>query len=203
MKLYHMRGACSLADLIVLEWVDIPYDVVRVTRDTLQTPEYLARNPGGTVPLLEDGDFRISENVAILEYLADLHPEARLLGDGSARGRAQVMRWLAFLNSDVHGAFKPLFTPERFIADAAFADMLASAARQRIRKYLEMLDAQLAHRDWLTAQRSVADPYLFVISRWAIRKEVPLHGLRHLARFSERMYADQGVQRAIAAGEPS
>src|SRR5690606_1812440 len=122
-------------------------------------------NPGGTVPLLVDEDFALTENIAILGYLADLHPESGLLGDGSPRVTAEVMRWLAFMNSDVHKAFKPIFVPHRFLDDAGAAAALAAKARGHIRGYLERLDAQMAARDWLVGARSVADPYLFVLLR--------------------------------------
>lgn len=124
MKLYHMPGACSLADLIVLQWIGADHEPVRMSLDSIKSPDYLAINPGGTVPLLAHGDLSLTENVAILGYLADLYPEARLLGDGSPRARAEVMRWLGFLNSDVHKAFKPIFTPQRFLKDAAMAPSL-------------------------------------------------------------------------------
>ncbi len=199
MKLYHMAGACSLADLIVLNWLDVPHDVVPMTLDSVKAPDYLAINANGSVPLLVHDGWALTENVAILGYLADLHPHAALAGDGSARGRAEVMRWLAFLNSDVHKAFKPLFSPARFLDERDFDEELARNARHHIRHYLERIDAQLAGRDWLTGQRSVADPYLFVVLRWAAGKQVALAGLDNLAAFTARLHADPGVQRALAA----
>jgi len=148
--------------------------------------------------LLEHDDFRLTENVAILGYLADLYPQEQLLGDGSARGRAEVMRWLGFLNSDVHKAFKPIFTPGRFLPDAQFADPLAVTARGHVRHYMERLDQQLSDRDWLTGQRSVADPYLYVLARWARAKGVDLRDLNNLERFTERMDSDTAVRAALA-----
>jgi glutathione S-transferase len=199
MKLYHMPGACSLADLIVLQWVGVFHEPVRMSLETIKSPGYLAMNPGGTVPLLEHGDFLLTENVAILGYLADLHPEARLLGDGTPVARAEVMRWLAFLNSDVHEAFKPMFTPMRYVPDIAWAPALVQAARTRVRGFLERLDGQLRGRSWLTGERSIADPYLFVLSRWSVKKGVDMNGLDNLARFSDRMNQDAGVRAALAA----
>lgn len=199
MKLYHMAGACSLADLIVLRWLELPHEQVPMTLESMKLPEYLAINPGGSVPLLVHGDFALTENVAILGYLADLHPQAGLAGDGSARGRAEVMRWLGFLNSDVHKAFKPLFTPSRFLDERDLDLQLARNARHHIRGYLARIDAQLAGRDWLTGRRSIADPYLFVVLRWAAAMEVDLAGLDNLAAFSARLHADPGVRAALAA----
>lgn len=201
MKLYYFPGACSLADHIVLEWVGARYETVRMTKASIKTPEYLAINEGGTVPLLVDGDFSLTENVAVLGYLADLYPDARLLGDGTLRGRAEVMRWLGFLNSDVHLAFKPIFGPARYLPDPALAGALGDVARIRVREYLARLNARLEARDWLTGERSIADPYLIVMLRWAIRLEVDLDGLSNLSRFVERVHKDPGVRVAIAAEE--
>ncbi|MEO7051565.1 MAG: glutathione S-transferase N-terminal domain-containing protein [Rhodanobacter sp.] len=199
MKLYYLPGACSLADHIVIHWVGVPCEVARMSHESIKSPEYLAMNPGGMVPLLEHGDFRLTENAAILGYLADLHPEAGLFGDGSPRGRAEVSRWLAFLNSDVHGAFKPIFNPQRFVDDPELADVLRDKARAHAHPYLERLDTQLAGRDWLTGARSIADAYLFVILRWAAGKAIDLAGLDNLARFTSRMLADAGVLAALQA----
>lgn len=201
MKLYYFPGACSLADHIVLEWIGAPYETVRMSHASIKTPEYLAINAGGTVPLLIDGDLSLTENIAILGYLGDLYPQARLLGDGTTRGRAEVMRWLGFLNSDVHGAFKPIFTPRRYLPDPASADTIADTARMNVSKYLVRLDARLEGRDWLTGERSVADPYLFVMLRWAIRLEIGMSGFASLLRFIDRMQADAGVRAAIHAEE--
>jgi glutathione S-transferase len=201
MKLFHMRGACSLADLIVLEWAGAEYEVTTLDLRSVKAPEYLAINPGGTVPLLVDGPFTLTENIAILGYLADTFPGTRLLGDGTPRGRAEVMRWAAFLNSDVHKAFKPIFTPHRFLPDPAFAGRLADTARMHVSEYLGRLDRQLEGRNWLTGERSIADPYLFVITRWAAGKKVGMSGFPNLLRFSERMRADPAVQKALAIDE--
>jgi glutathione S-transferase len=201
MKLYYFAGACSLADHIVLEWTGARYDTVRMTLADTKTPEYLALNANGTVPVLVDGDWVLSQNVAILSYLADLHPEAQLLGDGSLRGRAEVMRWLAHLDSDVHSAFKPIYTPSRFHPDAASANALGEAARARVRGYLRRIDEHLEDREWLTDRRSVADPYLFVMWRWASRLEMGIAEFANLSRFAALMYADEGVRAAIAAEE--
>ncbi|WP_426703053.1 glutathione S-transferase family protein [Rhodanobacter sp. Col0626] len=201
MKLYYVPGACSLADHIVLEWVGAPYEATRMSYKDIKSANYLAINPGGMVPLLEHGDLKLTENAAILGYLADLYPEAGLLGDGSPRARAEVSRWLAFLNSDVHYAFKPIFSPRRFIDDQSLADVVSDTARLHARKLFERLDARLEGRDWLTGARSVADPYLFVVLRWADAKQVDLQGMDNLARFKSRMDADEGVRKALQAEE--
>ena len=201
MRLYYTPGACSLADHIVLEWVGAPYETVRLTHAELKSPEYLAINAGGTVPLLVDGDFFLTENAAILTYVADLYHKARLVGDGTPRGRAEVMRWLGFLNSELHPAFKLIYLPLRFLPDEVVAGEFIEASRVRVREFLARLDARFEGRDWLAGERSVADPYLYVMLRWAIRLEIGLYGFENLVRFAERMYQDAGVRAAIIAEE--
>ena len=199
MKLYYFPGACSLADHIVLEWIGEPYETVKMTPASVKSREYLALNPNGTVPLLVDGHFVLAQNVAILCYLADRHPTSWLLGDGSVRSRAEVMQWLAFLNSDVHPAFKPIFAPKRFLTDPGLAGAIAETARGHVRTYLGRIDKWLESREWLTDERSVADPYLFVLARWAVRVNVGLDGFANLSRFADRMYADPAVRKVIQA----
>lgn len=197
MKLYYFPGACALADHIVLYWTGIAHQAIRVDAQTIKSPEYLRLNPNGNVPLLRHGDFVLTENQAILQYLAELRPEAELLGDGSLRGRAEVIRWLAYLNSDVHGAFKPIFSPTRFVPVESLADVVVEQARGQVRLHLERLDRQLDGRPYLVGTRSVADPYLFVMLRWALHKDIALEPYPHLLRFMERMFEDPGVRAAI------
>jgi len=197
MKLYYFPGACALADHIVLEWIGAPYEATKLDRAALKSPEFLALNPEGAVPVLVDGDFVLTQSVAILYYLAARHPDARLLANGSARRRAEVMRWIGFLNSDVHPAFKPIFAPARFHPDATAAKLIADTARSQVRPYLERLDRHLRGRDWLADSRSIADPYLFVLLRWARRLDIDSTGLTRLEGFFDRMEIDRGVRAAL------
>ena len=201
MKLYYFAGACSLADHIVLEWIGARYETVRMTLAGVKSRDYLALNPNGTVPMLVDGDFVLTQNVAILYYLADKHPTSYLLGAGSLRDRAEVIQWLGFLNSDVHPAFKPIFAPSRYLADPGLAGAIADTARGHVRTYLGRIDQRLEGRHWLTDGRSVADAYLFVLLRWAVRLKIGLDGFPNLWRFSDRMYADPAVREVIRAEE--
>jgi len=201
MKLYYFVGSCALADHIVLEWIGAPYEAQRMTHEDVKSPEFLAMNPNGTVPVLEDGDFVLSQNAAILTYLADLHPEAGLLGEGTPRGRAEVMRWLGYLNSDVHPAYKPIFLPGRYLPDSTQAEKIRETARGTVRKHLSHLNERLHGREWLADQRSIADAYLFVMLRWAVKLKIGLDAFPNLKRFSARMYDDPAVHRVLLAEE--
>ncbi|WP_300617157.1 glutathione S-transferase N-terminal domain-containing protein [Dokdonella sp.] len=199
MKLYSSPGACSVADHIVLEWIGKPYTVEIVSREGRATPEFRALNPAGAVPVLEDGGWVLTQNSAILHYLTDLNPEAKLDGDGTPKGRAEVNRWLAFVNADVHPAFKPLFGSTAYLEDADTIEKTKAHARATLRTLLERANAQLDGRDGIAGARSIADPYLYVVLRWARGTGVDLDGLDHLKAFFSRMDADAGVQKVLAA----
>ena len=198
MKLYFTPGSCALADHIVLAWIGKPYELQKVTREERSEPAFLKLNPAGAVPVYEEDGWVLTQNAAILNYLADKFPEARIGGDGTPKGRAEVNRWLSFINSDVHPAFKPMFGSVAYLEDPALIDKAKENARGVLRKMFERVDAQLAGRDWLVGSRSIADPYLFVVLRWAKAQDVDLSGLDNLARFMKNMRADAGVRKALA-----
>jgi len=201
MKLYYMPGACSLASQIVLEWIGKPYQAHKLSREELKQPEFLQINALGAVPALVDGDLKLTQNAAILEYLAEQAPQSRLLGDGSAASRAQVRRWLGLINSDVHRTFSLIFGAQRYLPDdeTAQAKLAASAATQ-LRTLFGHLDQQLAGQPYLAGTApSIADPYLYVVLRWARGKSIDLSGMDNLAAFFQRMEADPAVQAALQA----
>ena len=199
MKLYTSPGACSLADHIALQWTGAPFEAQVVSREQRRQPDFLALNPAGAVPVLQNGDWVLTQNAAILNYIADKFPQAKLGGDGSPESRAEVNRWLAFVNSDLHPAFKPIFGSTSYLGDQAFIEKSQDNARKQLRGMFERADAQLAGKDWLTGARSIVDPYLFVVTQWAKKTGVDLSGLDNLARFDARMAADPGVQAALKA----
>lgn len=198
MKLYSSPGACSLADHIVLQWTGAPFEVQLVSRDERKSPAFLELNPAGAVPVFEDDGWVLTQNAAILNHLADTFPQAKLAGDGTPRSRAEVNRWLSFLNADVHPAFHSLFGSTAYLGEDAAAKTKEASAK-KLRGYFERLDAQLARKDWLVGSRSIADPYLYVELRWAQKLDLDLSGLDNLAAFRKRMDADPGVRAALDA----
>lgn len=197
MKLYYLPGACSLTIHIALEWTKADYTAEAVERGALKSPEFLKINPQGAVPCLVDGDFALTQNVAILEYLNEKYPQAMLLGSNDIRERAETRRWLLFCNSDLHGAFVPLFAPSRLISDESTHAELQNNAREKILHLLSLVNQNLQQRHYLSGYRSVADAYLFVILRWADKLGVPLQEFPALEAFKARMMADKDVQAAL------
>jgi glutathione S-transferase len=199
MKLYYSPGACSLADHIVLEWIGEPYETEKVEIHGEKSPALVERNPSGAVPVLEDDDRILTQNSAILNYLADKYPEAGLGGDGTPKGRAEVNRWLGLVNSDVHPLYKALFGATGYLKDEAIIEKTKRHAKKALRRQFEILNKQLEGRDWLIGTRSIADPYLFVMLRWAKAMNIDLSGLDNLEAFFARMNSDAAAKKVLAA----
>lgn len=197
MKLYSFSGSCGLATNITLAWIGAPYEVQLIEKDDLAKPDMRKLNPIGKVPILVDGDGTLYENASILNYLADKHPGSNLNGGGNLREHAEINRWLAIINSDVHPAYKPLFGATAYLEDDAMVAKIQDHARAELRRYFELFDGQLDNREWLAGTRSIADPYLFVTLLWAGFVNVDISGLANLAAFEKHMRADAGVQRAL------
>ncbi len=198
--LYYAVGACSLAPHIALEWIGNPYEAVRVQYGS---KEILAVNPAGAVPTLrEDDGWLLTQAGAILDYLVHKHPEARLAGGDSVRAKAEAHRWSAFLTSDVHAAFWPVFMPYRYTSDQSDAARRAvvEAGHKLVAKQFGILDRHLETREYiLDGGRSVIDAYSFPMIRWAIRL-LPggLDAYPNVQALHDRLAADPGVQKVLA-----
>lgn len=199
MKLYCQPGACSTASHIVLEWAGGSYEVEKVTREFKRTPEYLAINPAGAVPALVDGDFILTQNVAIYTYIADENPDAGLFGDGSSQQRAEAYRWIGYVNSDLHPSFKPLFATAMFGGEGDCEAPVKEAGLANVARVLTFAEQRLADREWLAGFRSPADAYFYVTLRWASAMGIEM--TPNLAAFIERIESDESVRKVLAEEE--
>ncbi|AXI83025.1 glutathione S-transferase [Xylella taiwanensis] len=201
MKLYISPGACSLADHILLRWAGFSFDLQVLDHKGMKEPEYLALNPAGAVPALQVDDWVLTQNAAILNYITDLAPaECGLAGDGSPQARAEINRWIAFANADVHPTFWPLFGGTAYLQDQQLIARTQDNARQKLRVLYQRADTHLKHHKWLAnGQRSGADAYLYVTLRWAKKVGVDLSNLDALEAFFQRMETDPGVHAALQA----
>ena len=159
MKLYGLPGACSLVDHIALNWIGKPFEYIPVAREALKVAPFTDISPLGAVPAIDDDGFTLTQNIAILEYLAEKHPEAKLLGGDSLKARSEARLWLGLCNSDIHKTFTMIFGAARLMAEKPAQDELAASASKRVRDLYSVADKHLADRDWLSDGRSVADAY--------------------------------------------
>lgn len=198
MKLYYLPGACPLVTQITMEWMGQPYELQKVEFSELKSPPFLALNPVGSVPVLTDGDLTLTQSNAILEYLTELHPDAGLHGK-TAQERVEVRRWLSLCNADIHRNFGILFGVQTYIDGDEAQKKLAEKTGNRLIFLFGVVDKHMANREWLSDRRSIADPYLYVMLRWAKAKKLDLSGMDSLERFYQRMESDPGVQASLKA----
>ena len=188
MKLYYSPGACSLADHIALHEAGLAFEHERVdlkAKTTEHGEDYAAINPKGYVPALklDDGEL-LTENVALLDWIAD---QSATLKPHGPLGRTRQLELLAFISTEVHKSFKPLF--------AGGSDEEKGKAREQISKRLGQVAAMMTG-DYLTGEDvSVADCYLFVMLLWAGKQGVDVPA--PLDSFRERMMAREAVQKAM------
>ncbi|MCM8730857.1 glutathione S-transferase N-terminal domain-containing protein [Hephaestia sp. GCM10023244] len=188
MKLYYAPGACSLADHIALHEAGLSFEHERVdlkTKITAHGADYRAITPKGYVPALAfDGGPVLTENIAILYWIAEQTPA--LMPEGPL-GRARLLEAMAYISSEIHKSFKPFF--QRRGEDET------RPAGDAITRQFTLL-AETMKGDYLFGAFSVADPFLFVMLRWAFAFgiEVP----EPLVAYFERIKARPAVARAMA-----
>jgi glutathione S-transferase len=200
LTLYYSPGACSLAPHIALEEAGAPYrlQLVSIAGGEQRAPDYLANvNPRGKVPALRTGEGVLTENVAILTYIARSHPHAGLLPEEPI-GMARCIAHMAYLSSTVHPAFTHIVRPDRFATDQAAHENLKATGRENAWNLLQELDGLLAGKEWaLGSHYSVADPYTLVIYGWGKLHAMPLEQLENYIGFKNRMLRRPAVRRVL------
>ncbi|MEI7760227.1 MAG: glutathione S-transferase family protein [Thermoleophilia bacterium] len=197
MLLYGRPGSASMAPHAALAEIGVDYDLVLIERDEAQTdPGYLGLNPLGVVPTLVDGDIVLTESAAILLYLADRYPEARL----APEGRAQFYRWLVFMTNTLQTTLLRMFYPERYGDESVGPRATAEAGR-----HFDLIESHLAGREWLVGEhRTGADLFLLMLTDWGSELDPPAwdrpairaHFLRTLALPGvARMFEEEGLEK--------
>lgn len=186
MKLYYSPGACSLASHIALVESGVDYDKEKVNLKEHKTEsgeDFYSISPRGYVPAIETGFGLLTENPAVLTYLAD---ESDSAPSGEARYR--LLEWIGFIGTEIHGAYGPLFGG----AEGSEAD----EAKAAVAKKFELADELMNGSEWLIGDSaSVADNYLFVTTLWADKFGIDLP--EWLAAFRERNKQRPAVRQAM------
>jgi glutathione S-transferase len=198
MKLYYSSGSCSLASHIILEEAGVKFEALRLNlRDgDNRKPEYLKINPKGKVPalVLDDGQV-LTENPAILSYIADTHPQAKLLPPVGELARARAQEWLAWCASALHaGIFSPMFGANR-IADPTEKQAVLDRLKAQLTEQMAMFDRGLEGKSFVLGEFSIADAYTLVFANW-----MRLFGLTpgdNIKRSVRALLARPGVERAV------
>jgi glutathione S-transferase len=198
MKLYLSPGSCSLSPHIALREAGLPFALERVNlkdKRCASGADYRAINPMGSVPALalDDGDV-LTEGPAIVQYIADRNPEAKLAPPAGTPARYHLAQLLNFLSTEVHKAFAPLFWSKSPDVQTLFRGKLAGA-------FTNVVAKRLAAGPWLMgADYTVADIYLYaLVNRWPKVHEIDMGPWPEITDFVARMAARPAVKAAHEA----
>lgn len=195
MKLYYAAGACSLVPHILLCELGKPFDLEKVNLQKHETEsgiDYYAINFKGSVPMIEhDNGERLTENIAIVQYLADQDPAKNLLPKTGTMARYQAIEMFSFIG-DVHKCYGALFHADRM------SDLGKENSNNQLLKFYSYLDNYLKDKEYLIGHHFGApDAYLFVTLRWGYALRLPIDNLSHLKAFFERVKLRPAVQDAL------
>lgn len=195
MKLYYSPGSCAMSPHIVLSETGAAYTLERVdlATKTTETGRPLSEiNPQDAVPVLalDNGD-TLTEGAAIVQYVADQHPEAGLLPPPGSLARAKVQQWLNYIATEMHKAHVPLFKADYPAASKEIA--LAN-----INRAYAFVSAALADQPYLTGSAfTVADAYLFTIVNWHKFIGLDLAPWPTLVAYQQKVAARPAVEKAM------
>jgi glutathione S-transferase len=199
LTLYYCPGACSMASHITLEESGLPFEgkPLRLGKGEAQTPEYLKINPRGKVPALVVDGRALTENVAIMSYVARQVAPGKLLPTG-AFDEARCISTMTWFSNSVHPPWTHLQRPERFAEDKAAHETVRATGRKGFVAALQEIDSLLAGNDWLIgSQFTVADAYALVFYGWGMRIELPMKDFTAYTAHKERMLARPAVRRVL------
>ncbi|WP_145203713.1 glutathione S-transferase family protein [Sphingobium sp. B2] len=204
LTLYYNPGSCSLASHAALEEAGIEHRLVKIdlAAGANEAPEYLEKNIWGRVPALEVDGIILTENIAILSYIADRAEQGTLLPPIGSFERIRALEWLALLSSTVHVAFRPLFRPGRLATTEAGQADVAAVGLASLNRTLAALERKIGESTYALGERiSLVDLYLFVFLLWMQRpvlagKLEPRPGLDALC---ERLVDRPSIRRAMVA----
>lgn len=194
MDLYFSPLACSLGARIALYEAGAQAEFHRVDAPskTVEGTDFRLVNAKGLVPALRthDGEV-ITENAAVLQYIADRHPDAGL-APTSGLERYRLQQWLSFIGSELH---KAVFAPLLGRSSNEGAKTYARALAQERFAYL---NEHLRNREFLISRFSVADCYLAAVLNWAGFVQMDLTQYPAVAAYRDRLMARPSVARAMA-----
>lgn len=201
MKLFHSPGSCSLATRIALEEAGADYETVRLdfASGEQTKPEYLAINPKGRVPALATDKGVLTENVALLTYIAQTYPAKKLapLDDPFAFARMQAFN--AYLSSTVHVNHAHKGRGYRWASEeSSFADMKRKVPETMAASF-DLIDREMLAGPWVMGEQfTVADCYLYTLTRWLEGDGVDVQRFPKVADHMRRMAERPSVKAALA-----
>jgi glutathione S-transferase len=200
LQLYYSPGACSLVPHIALEEAGVEFTALRIpiAEGGHLTPEYLAINPHARLPALGTTDGIITENIAVLNYLADEFGAAGSVPRDDPYAAARCNELLGWFSSSVHIAFAEVWRGGRFTDDEKLWPALEAGGRKVLAKQFDEIET-LCVDEWLVpAGFSAADSYALTFLRWARRIGFDISRYPNWSALAARVLERPAVKRALA-----
>jgi glutathione S-transferase len=202
MVLYYAPHTCALATHIALEQAGAEYALQRVdfAREEQRSPAYLRVNPKGRVPALVTERGILTETPAMLAYVAQRYPAARLAPLDDPFAFAEVQAFDSYLCSTVHVAHAHRMRGHRWADDPAAIEAMKRKVPQSVGQCFELIEREMLRGPWVMGPTyTICDPYLFTLAQWLEADGVDVGRLPKVAEHRRRMSEDPVVARVIAA----
>jgi glutathione S-transferase len=201
LTLFATKGSCSLATHIALEEAGADYDVKKI--DTAageqRTPEYLKINPKGRVPVLITIHGPLTENVALLQYVAQTHAHANLAPLGDPFAMAKLNAFNSYLSSTVHVAHAHKLRGSRWTDNAVAIETMKAKVQQNMTDCAVVIEKEYLVGPWVMgAKYSIGDCYLHVVTTWMIGDGVDMKQFPKLSAHHAAMLARPAVKKVMA-----
>lgn len=196
MKLYYSPGACSLAVHIIIQELGLSCELEVVnlkSKETSSGKDFWKINPKGQVPVLVlDNQEVLTENLAILQYLAEKTDAVLLLPPVGEFKRYRVLEWLVFVSTELHKGFGPFFNPR--VPHDAREDVF----KPLLKKKFQWVEDSLKEKDYLLGEMfTLPDAYLFVMLTWFPAVKISLSDFPRLSAYYARLKQRESIQKAL------
>jgi glutathione S-transferase len=201
LTLYYSPGSCALASLIALAESGADYRTVRLdfAQNQQRQPEYLAINPKGRVPALVTEHGILTESPAILVYIAQRFPEARLAPLDDPFAFARLQSFNSYLCSTVHVNHAHRMRGYRWVDDPAALEAMKKKVPQTVGESFQLIERHMFEGPWVMGQAfSVADGYLFTMAQWLAGDGVDIATLPKIRDHQRRVAERPAVKKALA-----
>lgn len=202
LKLYYAKGTVALATHITLLEIDTPFEGIEVDVSAFEQrgADYLAINPKGRVPSLITEHGTLTETPAVLVYLAQIYPAQNLALCDDPFSFARIQSFTSYLCSTVHVAHAAKIRGNRWTDDPHAISAMQARVTQNMTDCFGMIEHQMFEGPWCMGEHyTIVDPYLFTVTRWALRDDVDLAQFPKIAAHHTRMHERPAVKTAMLA----
>jgi glutathione S-transferase len=201
MIFFYSPNSCALASHLALEQAGAPYEARRIdfAKNEQKAPAFLAINPKGRVPALVTERGVLTENPAILAFICQSFPDAKLAPLDDPFAFAQVQSFNSYLASTVHVAHAHRYRGQRWADDPAAIESMKKKVPQNMAECFALIERELFAGPFVMGSNyTVCDMYLFTICRWLEGDEVDINRFPKIAQHHQRLLADPVVNKVLA-----